>query len=635
MDSSERPGIGSVFHWYRQRLTFARWGNRRPVIVPQRYAGWVVADEGESADADGFRPLGQVRSELTRLVRTTPGVTPREQDAVLGVWGLAQWPDLDSVRPVTRRITVERARTSGLARKQALTPERVYQLAGAALEHLEQMVPERPGRSSVAGCAVSDPAWDPWFRDCLNASDTDAYELIGLAADHVRSFCAIGGESVSVSGLLAEVEGYLRGAPRALAAGKQPRRSTGTSRARAAVSVFLWEVTARSRPVGQRPGKRAAGSARSLFHPAEFGVLRPPQEFSTVSACVSELLGGNSSDEVLRAVAREGLRLCRKGDQPGARIVADLLLARYPVAGRPRVKAETAARILHCAADVRSRDEDWSAVSLAFSAFERHPRSWYTVGTAISAVRVASAQGRWTVADKLCELADISLRQGIDIPANRHPAVEAAEYQFWVNFHRTATLRRLIEAHGQEISGQGIKSTIRRSRLAEQDFEKALKLNSDTARGDISLAWLHYVHIRQAELHMLASDAATGDDRAVQQRAAALALERADALQRNFQAGFDKVALTKARLGLALRVGEQASAAGLLTELHREHRWPLHRTLPEVVLALNGRASAWIGKGLRDHILGLAATERTVGWSPAVDDASRRRMLAAGSPAVS
>jgi 7-keto-8-aminopelargonate synthetase-like enzyme len=44
-----------------------------------------------------------------------------------------------------------------------------------------------------------------------------------------------------------------------------------------------------------------------------------------------------------------------------------------------------------------------------------------------------------TVADKLCEFADITLRQGIDIPATRHPVVEVAEYPFRVNFQRTAT----------------------------------------------------------------------------------------------------------------------------------------------------------------------------------------------------
>jgi hypothetical protein len=43
------------------------------------------------------------------------------------------------------------------------------------------------------------------------------------------------------------------------------------------------------------------------------------------------------------------------------------------------------------------------------------------VGAALSAVRVASAQANWTVADKLCEL--------VDIPATRHPVVEAAEYR--------------------------------------------------------------------------------------------------------------------------------------------------------------------------------------------------------------
>jgi hypothetical protein len=64
----------------------------------------------------------------------------------------------------------------------------------------------------------------------------------------------------------------------------------------------------------------------------------------------------------------------------------------------------------HRAADIRCCDEGRSVVSLAFSAFGRHPRSWYAVGTAFSAVRVASAQASSTVADKLCELGDIALR---------------------------------------------------------------------------------------------------------------------------------------------------------------------------------------------------------------------------------
>jgi hypothetical protein len=60
-------------------------------------------------------------------------------------------------------------------------------------------------------------------------------------------------------------------------------------------------------------------------------------------------------------------------------------------------------------------------VSLAFFAFGRHSRSWYAVGAAPSAVRIASAQARWTVADKLYELVNITVGQGIDIPATRHP----------------------------------------------------------------------------------------------------------------------------------------------------------------------------------------------------------------------
>ncbi len=81
------------------------------------------------------------------------------------------------------------------------------------------------------------------------------------------------------------------------------------------MSVFLWEAVAGRRLADRLPGKQAADPLRCLFHPVEFGMLRPPQEFSAVSACVSELLTGNDSDEILRAVADEGLRLCRGGDQ--------------------------------------------------------------------------------------------------------------------------------------------------------------------------------------------------------------------------------------------------------------------------------------------------------------------------------
>ena len=60
-------------------------------------------------------------------------------------------------------------------------------------------------------------------------------------------------------------------------------------------------------------------------------------------------------------------------------------------------------------------------MSLAFFAFGRRPRSWYAVGAALPAVRVASAQDSGTVADKLCEMVEIVLRQGIDIPATCIP----------------------------------------------------------------------------------------------------------------------------------------------------------------------------------------------------------------------
>jgi hypothetical protein len=74
-------------------------------------------------------------------------------------------------------------------------------------------------------------------------------------------------------------------------------------------------------------------------------------------------------------------------------------------------------------------DEGWPAMSLAFFQFGRHFRSWCTVGAALSAVRVASAQASGIFADKLCELVDIALRQGFGIRTIRHPVVGAVEHR--------------------------------------------------------------------------------------------------------------------------------------------------------------------------------------------------------------
>ena len=49
-------------------------------------------------------------------------------------------------------------------------------------------------------------------------------------------------------------------------------------------------------------------------------------------------------------------------------------------------------------------------MSLAFFTFGRHALSWYAVGAALPAMRVASAQASRTVADMPRELADIALR---------------------------------------------------------------------------------------------------------------------------------------------------------------------------------------------------------------------------------
>ncbi len=630
--SSNRRGLDAVLEWYRQRLTFPRWGNRSAVVVPADYAGWVVARAGEPQDSDGCRPMGAVRADLLALLDEHTAGMPRERAAFGAVWGLTEWPDVAVSRPITRRLPVQRRRRDAGGVRQELTRERVAQLAAGVLRRMDTPEARRPAAQATSAGPVPDPMESSWLVESLTGRGRRARLILEDAVDAARLFLTRTGTTGAVDPVLAELDRYTAvwrtaldaGTDEVLGQGTQRRRSVSTSRVRGLVGVEAWQVLHRRR---SPPGVLLLPEP---VRPAALGALRPPPSFTPVAPVVALLLDGDTGTEVLAACCDEVNRLSR-ADPQAATVITDLLLACYPMPGKPAVDADVAARILQTAIRHRSTDEDWTAVALAAFLARAHPRSHRTVDALMYAIPVATAHSRWTVAEQMLHRMETMLLAGITVPVGRTIAVETVEYRMWTWHQRTATLRRRLQEEGHRLSPRSAQEALREQSRALRDLDLALELNDTLGPGDASESWRHILLIRHAELQLAAADLTSGLDAEIHRRRAENSLDKAAAMQRDGQApAGDSAAFRKAQLSLAIRRGDDGHAATVLTDLHQVDRWPLHRTVPEVSQIAAGRPNRLIGPVLRAAIRDLDAAEHDGSWQAAVDPANRTRRARAG-----
>lgn len=622
MAVAEQEGLAAVLAWYRQRLTAARWGNQRPVVVPAAYAGWVLAGPGESADPGGVRPLGAVRAALLAAIDGCglAADDPRRQ-AVGAVWGLTEWPERDVARPLVRRIPAQRRRLGPDGQPRELSYERVGQLARAALVELATVDRPHPGADDCRAGPVTHPVTAPWFAAAVaDLSRSQVSALIAEGFDWVRLFLTRTGTTRATAALLDELDRFQAYQLGNRVTRRRGGRPPGRSHLRALLSIGLWEVLRPSRVPSHR-------HRLVLVEPdtpvTAYGVARPPPHFTAVAAVVAQLILGDRSGPVLSQCCDEARRLA-SSDSASAAVVADLLLGCYSQAG-----PDNAADILQTAVQLRSDAEDWTALALAQLCYHHHPHSYRTVNALQHAVKVATAHSRWSVAYHMLQQIGSILREGPRFPPDRHPEVETVEFELWTIHQRTGTERRLLHEAGTNIADRWLRETVLRSQRALACLEQALTLNQKVASGDATELWRHTLLVRQAELAIVLADRLTSTDRQGWLRRADRILDQARAMWREFpQLDPTAVAMVKAELSLAISSGEDRHAAELLTHLHQHHRWPVHRTVPEVVDAAAGRPGRQVGPVLQDRIQDVLAHERDTDWTPAVDPTNRRRRAA-------
>lgn len=612
VDNDRRAGLSTVLSWYRQRLTATRWGNQQPAVVPAEYAGWVLAAAGEPADADGVRPLGAIRDALLATFTAAGSHTDdAARQAACGVWGLTEWPAYNVDRPLARRLPVQRRRSGPDGRVRELTPARVRQLSRAFLDVLDAKDHRRPGRRACVASPVPNPLDAPWFLEATSGwPPARVRDVIADGLDWAHEFVSRTGTAGAAGALLDDLARFTFHINHNDPA--QRRRPIVRSHIRALVAIGLWEALHRHR--------RPSVTARPDMPIAGFGATTPPHGFTPVASVIAELISGDRSAAVLSASCDEGRRLADT-DRESAAVVVDLLLTCYSDAD-----PDNAAKILQTAVRHRVDAEDWTAVTLAERCYRDHPLSYRTVDALQLAVRVATAHLRWTVARRLLAKMDASLRFGIQVPPGRDVRVETVEYTLWSIHQRTATERRLLQAIGPTDGLAKAREALQHGSLAMGYLAHAFTLNDKLAPGDVSELWLHPLLVRQAELEIVLAERLTSGDRRARLRRADAILDEARALCRRYpQLDATSAAMVKAELSLALGTGDDRHAADLLTVLHQRHRWPLHRSVPQVSDIAAGRPSPLVGPILRARIAELAAQQTQPGWRPAADPANRNR----------
>lgn len=599
-----RLSIRMVLDWYLRRLTAERFANRGPATVPAELSGWVLAGPGAiDAEADGTRPLGAVRQRIEELV-VVAGLGRQERIAVTGTFGLREYPLIAAQRPLALRVPRRRSREAPTGAESALRPRQIRAITATAIARLDCALTLGGGdhatEEGVACSPMPEPADAPWFRRRVAPSERLARLLVAI--DDARIFVAASGaEGPAADRMLGEIDRYQRALEDRRPGASRP---LGRSPARAVISLCLWDLLA-------TPPGLPASLAPSL------GLLHPPDGFHIAHASVAALLAGDRSDEMLLAACAHA-RALDDSDRPGARIVADLLLGALALESR-RPSDAAAAEIVRTAVRLRSSDEDPTVLALARYASQRWPRSWRTIDALQGAVPVASALGRFDVADVFCHEVDRTLRTPFAVPGGRDRRTESVEYALWNAHQRSGTLRRRVEAGAPLLV---LEQARRLNVEAASRLEWLLgSAAGSLAPGDATAGWAFHLIVRGAELAMMAAAIdPTGASRAPTMVARARAVAREEGVT-----GRALVPLIKLDLLLALGVRDYGAAVAHLWRLH-ELGWPLRRTVGGIAALVDSpgareRAPA----SLAEPVLAIATMEAGAAWPRAVDDANRRR----------
>lgn len=613
MTTTREPSAGgrsasvrTVLTWYRAQLT----GRRTTAAIPVTLSGLVLADPSGPREVDGYRPLGAIRDSLEDLIRGGD-CNAAAATALRSHFGLAGYPTKDPARPLRLRVPPGRDHD-----RDGLSVRSLQDYINDAIRALDERLGDRRGAvgsstTSVGRRVSPEPSTAPWFTE--QVEDDRRFEMVLAAVDAARVFVATTGTSGEADEVLGELQSYelaYRGGPRPLA------RPAGRSRARAIVGLHLWEVI--------RPKPRPAAG----FEPKDAGILVAPRSIKQIGGAMGAFIAGSRETGVVLGACAEALRMADQ-DREVANILADLLVGGYVGADDRLMSADASAAILRTVARIRAHDEDPSVVGLAWRARADYGDHWLTVDTLQVAVRVASAQEQWELAENLRREASDVLAGDFRIPDGRERAIERIEYEAWTHHQQSATLRRMAEAGaGNEPYYEGLEAADE----AERCFAEAQERHQQGEPGDVSPRWGFYFAVRRAELHLAAAEHMTGSARHRHLRHAVRAREEARAVaDEQGISGEAVIPLLKVDLLLALAEGNADAAVEMLWRIHRLG-WPIRRSVPSMAAMASGAVPETSQPApVRAAVRAIAEAEEAEGWSPAADDASRRRQERARS----
>jgi hypothetical protein len=569
--------VRTVFEWHRRSLTQNHFRSAATVVAPS-LAGWVNDVDGNQ------RPPGEVRDLLhTLMVRAR--LDSRERRALELRFGLSEYPGTERELPVGLRLPAVRTHADGLSVDQ------VRRIVRGALSKVDAVCAPRPG-SAVTLKRAAEPATAAWFQV---VPFEDRAVLLRDAVDQARRFVVAGGFSRETLAIFSELAAYeerlVRDGPAAGAHGR--------SRARALVSLCLWEIVL----------KRQVAS----LAPTAGALLRAPGSLLVDNVAIGWFIAGDYSEATLLETCRALGTL----EQGTARLVSALLLAVYPEAGDRLVSREAGAAILEAVVRVRAEDDDPLAVALAYRAFKAEPHHCRTIGTLQAAVKVASAYGRYEIADHLCQLAERIIAKAFIVRPGRELTVERGEYSVFVHHQRSGTLRRRFELDGA--AQRFVAGARAESDAAWRALETAYSPYERGELSDFTPRWPFYLAVRRVEIECAAATLTSNLAerkrhliRAASELSTAARLRHAAGLE-----GVNQMPIIKAHLHYALACNDDDAASVALLDLH-ELGWPLTRTVPVV-----GRIQQQTWRGtpfprLSETIAEVAAAQSAPDWRPAV-----------------
>jgi hypothetical protein len=434
------------------------------------------------------------------------------------------------------------------------------------------------------------------------------------AVHRARVFASVGGVGHEVLGVLAEIDAYHAAV---LNERWPPSAPTGRSRARALVSIALWDTVAAFIEPDQRK--------RSQFEPSDSARLQVGDEadLPVIGRAIGMFLAGDRSDEVVLSACAE-TRTLAGVSRSAAQLSSDILLSMYGGDGGGRTSREAGVTVLETAVQIRARAGDPTAVALAARCFLDHPDHWRTVEALHGAVQVASAYGCYGVADELCSFAEEVIASQFTVPAGRDVEVERAIYMLFTHQQRSGTLRRMLQG------GAGIdalRSGLAHNQAARRVLEGIHGAVSAGAPAEAPERWTYFLNVRAAEIRLVEiarNPGAAGLPNSLRALDRMLTETARIGARERFQPR-EFVPLIKSRLQQALLEREYDAAIEHLRELH-DLKWPLSRTVPEILaISQPTLRRERAPRSLRDAVDEIASSERESGRQVTADPAAAWR----------